>query len=148
MTTSGVKRSVRIGAGGGRGKRGAGTGGDAARGGAQRAREYRGERGQQHPCVRVGGGKMHGAMQRHDDLAGSGRSLHARRAAVAPFHVLPWSRVQKDRPPLPRIFERPAQLLLVGNDAEAALRIGMGKRIPVRASADRPLRRAAGSQFQ
>ena len=56
--------------------------------------------------------------------------------------------MQKDRPPLPRILKRPAQFLLVGHAAEAALRIGMGKRISDRGSTYRPLRRAPGSQFQ
>ena len=41
---------------------------------AQGVRECRGERGQQDAGIRVGAGKMHGAMQRHDGLAGSGRS--------------------------------------------------------------------------
>ena len=56
--------------------------------------------------------------------------------------------MQKHRPLLPRILERPAQLFLVGHDSEAALSIGMGKRVSTRGSADRPLRPAAGSQFQ
>ena len=42
--------------------------------GAQRVRKRRGERGQQHARIRVGAGKMHGAMQRYDGLAGSGRT--------------------------------------------------------------------------
>ena len=40
----------------------------------QRVRECRRERGQQHARVRMGMGKMHRSVQRHDGLAGSGGS--------------------------------------------------------------------------
>ena len=115
---------------------------------AQHVRECRGERGQKHARVRMDARQMHRAMQSHDGLAGPGGPRYARWAAVAPFDHLPLSGMQKDRPLLPRILERSAQLLLVGHDSEAALSIGMGKRIPIRGSVDRPLRRATGRQLQ
>ena len=115
---------------------------------AQRVRERRGERRQEHAGIRVRTGQVDRAVQRHDGLAGTRRSRYARRAVEAPFHHLPLRRMQEDRPLLPRVFQCPLQLFLVGHDPEAALRVGMGVRVSVRGRARRPLRRAAGGKCQ
>ena len=56
--------------------------------------------------------------------------------------------MQEDRPLLPRIVERTAQLLLVRHDAEASFSVRVSKRIPIRRSGDRPIRSVAGSVLQ
>ena len=54
--------------------------------------------------------------------------------------------MQEDRPLLPRILQGLLHLLVVGHDAEAALRVRMGERIPIRGRGRRTFRRAAGGK--
>jgi hypothetical protein len=85
-------------------------------------------------------------MQGDDRLAGSGRARDARRPAIAPIDQPALRRMKKDCPFLPRVVERPFQLLDIGQDPEAALRIGMGKRVDRRRR--RPFRRRPGREIE
>jgi hypothetical protein len=56
--------------------------------------------------------------------------------------------MQKDRPFVPRVIERPFQFLYIGQHAEPALRVGVRKWIGFDRRALRDLGRGAGRKFQ
>src|SRR5579875_748916 len=70
---------------------------------------------------------MDNAMKRHDSLAGASRTRHAGRAVEIASHQGALSRMQKDRPLLPRGVQCAFELLAIADSAEATLRIGMSE---------------------
>jgi hypothetical protein len=106
------------------------------------------ERGQQHPRPRIPTRQHHRAVKRDDRLAGAGRARDARRAGVVAIDHAALRRVQKDRPFVPRVFEGAFQLLDIGQDTEAALRVGVAERIGLDRRRRWNLRRSAGRQVQ
>ena len=64
-------------------------------------------------------------MDRHDGLAGSRRTGHARRPREGTLDQRPLGRVKEDAPFLPRKGERLFQFLLVGDEPDPPQRIGM-----------------------
>ena len=68
-------------------------------------------------------------MDRHDGLAGAGRTGDARRAREGTLDQRPLGRVEEDAPFLPRKGERLLQLLLIGDQPDPPQRIGMRERI-------------------
>jgi hypothetical protein len=87
-------------------------------------------------------------MQRDDGLAGAGRAGDSRRPGIAALDQLPLRRVEEDRPFLPRIVECALQLLEIGHDAEAALRVGMGEGIGARGRGDGGFERTRGDVIE
>src|SRR5207245_5264155 len=82
-----------------------------------------GERGEQHPGIAVCPGQKRGPVQRHSRLSCPGGTGDPGWPAIAPLDQLALSRVQEDRPPVPRIFERSGQLFVVADQAKAAQRV-------------------------
>ena len=72
--------------------------------------------------------QMGGPVQRHDGLAGAGRTGDARRTGVVALDPLPLLGMQEDGPFLPGEIERALQFLDIRHHAEAALGIGMIER--------------------
>ena len=87
-------------------------------------------------------------MQFNHRLAGTCRSGDARGSRKLSIYELPLRRMKKDRPLFPRIREREFQLVCVGHDAEAALRVGMRKRIVDGFQSDARRRNATGRELQ
>ena len=115
---------------------------------AQSVRQRVRECGKEDPGIGMRLGEMHGAVEGHDGLPCAGRTGDACRAAVSALDNSVLRRMQEDGPFLPRIFERPFQLLHVFHWAEPALRVRVSERVSVSGRMRRPLRRAAGREFQ
>jgi hypothetical protein len=90
------------------------------------------ERREQHPRIRVRPSQMHRSVERHDRLPRAGRPGHARRPAVPALHRLALRRMQEDRPLVPRVLERPLQLLAARHRAEPPPRVRMLERVRIR----------------
>ena len=75
--------------------------------------------------VGIVAGEPHGAMDRHDGLAGARRTGHARRPREGTLDQRTLGRVEEDAPFLPRKGERLFQFLLVGDQPDPPQRIGM-----------------------
>ena len=86
-----------------------------------------GKCGQENPGIGVGAGKPCGSVNRHDGLAGPGRTEHPGRTGEIPFYDLSLHRMEKNRPLLPRIAECAFQLRYVVHDTETTLGIGVLK---------------------
>ena len=115
---------------------------------AQNVRERVRECGQENPGVGMRAGEMDGTVKRDDRLSCAGRSRNAGRTIVCALHNPALGRVQEDGPLLPREFERALQLVYVLHQAEAALRVWVGEGVRAGGRLHRPVRRAAGREFQ
>ena len=120
---------------------------------SSRFRERRRERvrvgRQQDARIGVRAREEHGAVDRDDRLARARRARHASRPTVVALDDLALRRMEEDDPALPRVVERPLELLDFRHDAEPPLGVGMlvgidvvsGDRIP---AVGRPSRARAG----
>jgi len=88
------------------------------------------------------------AVEGDHRFARTRRARDASRPAEAALDQRPLRRVQEDCPPLPWILERARQLIDVGHDAEAALRVWVLERISRRGRRLRLLRCTAGRQLE
>ena len=95
----------------------------------KRVRQRVGENGEEHPRFGMGAGQMHGAVQRHNGLARAGGAGDAGWPGVVALHPLALFGMQEDRPFLPREIEGALEFLDVRHHTEAALGVGMIKRI-------------------
>jgi hypothetical protein len=91
---------------------------------------------------------MHGAVKRHNGLAGARRARDAGWPGVIALDPLPLFGMQEDRPFLPREIEGALQFLHVGHHAETALGVGMLKGIGGGEHWLRHAGLAAGRKFQ
>ena len=87
-------------------------------------------------------------MEGDDRLAGAGRTGHAGGAAVIALDRLALRRMQEDGPFLPRVVQGTRQFVAIVDEAEAALRIRMGKGIGALGCGRSGRRGDAGRQVQ
>jgi hypothetical protein len=106
------------------------------------------EGGQQHAGSGVAARQRHGAVQRHDGLAGAGAAADPRGSVVVALNEPPLHRVQEHRPFVPRVIERPLQFLDIGQHTEPPLRVGVGEGIGLDRGALRHRRHGTGCQVQ
>jgi hypothetical protein len=112
--------------------------------GGQQPSQRCGKRGQQKPSMRVRARELDRPMQGDDRLAGSSRARHSGRTREPALNDRTLRGMQEYAPSLPRIIERLAQLLLVNDQPDAPLRVGMNVGIPVDGQRRRRGQRAGG----